>query len=157
AASPVCLYAGSLVPVELLAECPEDACLVDTANLDIEQITEELVRAHAKGHDVARLHSGDPSVFSAVNEQMKRLDEADIPYEVVEEPDHPENVLLITHGLTMRLFCMRWFHWSVAEFESLSNPGNGEARTLLLGENGRYTLDLPFRRWRTPEPYGRTG
>ncbi|MFE6701918.1 precorrin-4 C(11)-methyltransferase [Streptomyces sp. NPDC057718] len=83
AASPVCLYAGSLVPVELLAECPEDARLVDTANLDIEQITAELVRAHADGHDVARLHSGDPSVFSAVNEQMKRLDEAGVPYEVV--------------------------------------------------------------------------
>lgn len=83
AASPVCLYAGSLVPVELLAECPKDARLIDTANLDIEQITAELVRAHADGHDVARLHSGDPSVFSAVNEQMKRLDEAGVPYEVV--------------------------------------------------------------------------
>ncbi|MBT2424765.1 precorrin-4 C11-methyltransferase [Streptomyces sp. CB00316] len=83
AASPVCLYAGSLVPVELLAECPQDARLIDTADLDIEQITAELVRAHADGHDVARLHSGDPSVFSAVNEQMKRLDEAGVPYEVV--------------------------------------------------------------------------
>lgn len=65
-------------------------------------------------------------------------------------PDHPPNVLLVTHGLTMRLFCMRWFHWSVAEFESLSNPGNGESRTLLLGEDGRYTLDRPFEQWRTP-------
>ncbi|MGW7707260.1 precorrin-4 C(11)-methyltransferase [Streptomyces sp. NPDC054771] len=79
----VCLYAGSLVPEELLAECPPDARLVDTAQLDIDQITAELTAAHRAGHDVARLHSGDPSVFSAVNEQMRRLDEAGVPYEVV--------------------------------------------------------------------------
>ncbi|MGW2089361.1 precorrin-4 C(11)-methyltransferase [Streptomyces sp. NPDC001880] len=79
----VCLYAGSLVPRELLAECPPDARLVDTAQLDIDRITAELTAAHRAGHDVARLHSGDPSVFSAVNEQMRRLDEAGVPYEVV--------------------------------------------------------------------------
>ncbi|MBO0913997.1 precorrin-4 C(11)-methyltransferase [Streptomyces laculatispora] len=79
----VCLYAGSLVPAELLAECPPDARLVDTAQLDIDQITAELTGAHEAGHDVARLHSGDPSVFSAVNEQMRRLDEAAVPYEVI--------------------------------------------------------------------------
>jgi precorrin-4/cobalt-precorrin-4 C11-methyltransferase len=83
AACRVCLYAGSLVPRELLAECPPDAELVDTARLDLDQITEALVRAHRDGHDVARLHSGDPSVFSAVAEQMRRLDEAGVPYEVV--------------------------------------------------------------------------
>ncbi|MFI0981015.1 precorrin-4 C(11)-methyltransferase [Streptomyces sp. NPDC021093] len=83
AACGVCLYAGSLVPRELLAECPPDARLVDTAQLDIEQITAELTAAHAAGQDVARLHSGDPSVFSAVNEQMRRLDEAGVPYEVI--------------------------------------------------------------------------
>lgn len=83
AACGVCLYAGSLVPRELLAECPADARLVDTAQLDIDQITAELTDAHRAGHDVARLHSGDPSVFSAVNEQMRRLDEAGVPYEVV--------------------------------------------------------------------------
>ncbi|MCX4661284.1 precorrin-4 C(11)-methyltransferase [Streptomyces uncialis] len=79
----VCLYAGSLVPRELLAECPPDARLVDTADLTLDRITEELVRAHGEGHDVARLHSGDPSVFSAVAEQMRRLDAAGVPYEVV--------------------------------------------------------------------------
>ncbi|RST14387.1 precorrin-4 C(11)-methyltransferase [Streptomyces sp. WAC05374] len=79
----VCLYAGSLVPRELLAECPPDARLVDTARMDLDAITAELVRAHEEGHDVARLHSGDPSVFSAVAEQMRRLDAAGIPYEVV--------------------------------------------------------------------------
>ncbi|MFH8497207.1 precorrin-4 C(11)-methyltransferase [Streptomyces coeruleorubidus] len=83
AACRVCLYAGSLVPRELLAECPPDARLVDTAQLDLDQITAELLRAHEEGHDVARLHSGDPAVFSAVAEQMRRLDAAGVPYEVV--------------------------------------------------------------------------
>ncbi|MFD7295963.1 precorrin-4 C(11)-methyltransferase [Streptomyces sp. NPDC059897] len=79
----VCLYAGSLVPAELLAECPADAKLIDTANLDLDAIEREFVAAHEAGHDVARLHSGDPSVFSAVAEQMRRLDALGIPYEVV--------------------------------------------------------------------------
>lgn len=79
----VCLYAGSLVPRELLAECPPGARLIDTAQLDLDRITAELVGAHEQGLDVARLHSGDPSVFSAVAEQMRRLDAAGVPYEVV--------------------------------------------------------------------------
>ncbi|MEV5606865.1 precorrin-4 C(11)-methyltransferase [Streptomyces sp. NPDC052225] len=79
----VCLYAGSLVPRELLAECPPDAKLVDTADLDLDAIEAELLAAHEAGLDVARLHSGDPSVFSAVAEQMRRLDAHGIPYEVV--------------------------------------------------------------------------
>ena len=83
AASPVCLYAGSLVPVELLAHCPADARLVDTAQLNLDQILDELIAAHESGLDVARLHSGDPSVFSAVAEQMRRLDAAGVPYDVV--------------------------------------------------------------------------
>jgi precorrin-4/cobalt-precorrin-4 C11-methyltransferase len=83
AASRVCLYAGSLVPRELLAECPPDARRVDTAQMTLDEIIGEFVRAHEEGHDVARLHSGDPSVFSAVAEQMRRLDAAGVPYEVV--------------------------------------------------------------------------
>ena len=63
----------------------------------------------------------------------------------------------VTHGLAMRLFCMRWFHWTVAEFESLSNPGNAEVRMLVLGDDGKYTMDRPFDRWREPEPSGTTG
>jgi len=62
--------------------------------------------------------------------------------------NYPDNTLLVTHGLTMRLFCMRWFHWSVEYFESLSNPGNGECRSLIRGSDGRYTLDVPFAQWR---------
>lgn len=83
AACHVCLYAGSLVPRELLAECPPDARLIDTAQLNLDEITAETLRAHEEGHDVARLHSGDPSVFSAMAEQMRRLDAAGVPYEVV--------------------------------------------------------------------------
>jgi precorrin-4/cobalt-precorrin-4 C11-methyltransferase len=83
AAVAVCLYAGSLVPVELLAYCPPGARLVDTANLSLDEIVAELVAAHEAGLDVARLHSGDPSVFSAMAEQMRRLDAAGVPYEVV--------------------------------------------------------------------------
>jgi precorrin-4/cobalt-precorrin-4 C11-methyltransferase len=83
AAAPVCLYAGSLVPPELLAHCPPGARLVDTANLNLNEIVAELLAAHTAGLDVARLHSGDPSVFSAMAEQMRRLDALGVPYEVV--------------------------------------------------------------------------
>ena len=82
AESPVCLYAGALVPAEVLEHCPADARLVDTANLDLDQILAELSAAHVGGRDVARLHSGDPSVFSAMAEQMRRLDALGIPYDV---------------------------------------------------------------------------
>src|SRR3954468_12125724 len=61
AAAPVCLYAGRLVPVELLDSCPAGGGLVDTADLSLDEITAELVGAHEAGLDVARLHSGDPS------------------------------------------------------------------------------------------------
>ena len=83
ASAPVCLYAGALVPRELLDTAPPGARLVDTADLDLDQITAELVAAHEAGLDVARLHSGDPSIWSAVAEQMRRLDAAGVPYEVV--------------------------------------------------------------------------
>jgi precorrin-4/cobalt-precorrin-4 C11-methyltransferase len=82
ASSPVCLYAGSLVPAELLDACPPDARKIDTANLNLDEIIAEMTAAHRAGRDVARLHSGDPSVFSAVAEQMRRLDAAGVPYDV---------------------------------------------------------------------------
>ncbi|MDP9427815.1 MAG: precorrin-4 C(11)-methyltransferase [Actinomycetota bacterium] len=83
ATAPVCLYAGALVPRELLDTAPAGARLVDTADLDLDQITAELVAAAEAGLDVARLHSGDPSIWSAMAEQMRRLDAAGVPYEVV--------------------------------------------------------------------------
>ncbi len=82
ASSPVCLYAGALVPIELLDHCPPGARKVDTANLNLDEIIAELAAAHEDGLDVARLHSGDPSVFSAMAEQMRRLDALEIPYDV---------------------------------------------------------------------------
>lgn len=80
AACPVCLYAGSLVPREVLAHAPPGARVVDTAPMTLDQIVAEFVRAHEEGQDVARLHSGDLSVFSAVGEQTRRLRELGIPY-----------------------------------------------------------------------------
>ncbi|MEO3416943.1 precorrin-4 C(11)-methyltransferase [Roseovarius sp. CAU 1744] len=82
AACPVCLYAGSLVPEALLAHCPAGAHIVNTAPLSLDQIMAEIEKAHTAGHDVARLHSGDLSVWSAMGEQLRRLRAADIPYDV---------------------------------------------------------------------------
>ncbi len=80
ASCPVCLYAGSTVAPGLLAHCPPSACLVDTAPLTLDQIEAEYAAAHAAGQDVARLHSGDLSIYSAVAEQIRRLDRRGIPY-----------------------------------------------------------------------------
>lgn len=82
AASPVCLYAGSLVPEALLSHCPEGARIVNTARLSLDDIMEEIGAADAAGHDVARLHSGDLSVWSAMGEQLRRLREMGIAYDV---------------------------------------------------------------------------
>jgi precorrin-4/cobalt-precorrin-4 C11-methyltransferase len=80
---PVCLYAGSIMPEDLLALCPSEARIVDTGPLNLEQIVDEIIAADAAGHDVARLHSGDPSLYSALAEQCRRLDALGIGYEIV--------------------------------------------------------------------------
>ena len=80
--SQVCLYAGTYVDGEVLAHCPAGARLVDTRDLDLDRIVEALVEAHRAGHDVVRLCSGDPSVYSALAEQTRRLDEAGVPWDV---------------------------------------------------------------------------
>ena len=77
---PVCLYAGSIIPVELLAHCPPGARLVDTAPMTLDTIETEYLSAFAAGQDVARLHSGDLSIYSAVAEQIRRLERHGIPY-----------------------------------------------------------------------------
>ncbi|MGI9524287.1 MAG: precorrin-4 C(11)-methyltransferase [Hyphomicrobiaceae bacterium] len=79
---PVCLYAGSLVPREIVDAAPDCARIVDTAPLTLDQIIEEFSKAEAVGHDVARVHSGDPSIYGAVAEQMRRLDALGIGYDV---------------------------------------------------------------------------
>ena len=80
ASCPVCLYAGSIVPPDMLAFCPPDARLIDTAPLSLDQIVAEFVAARQAGQDVARLHSGDLSIYSAVAEQTRRLRALNIPF-----------------------------------------------------------------------------
>ena len=82
AAAPVCLYAGALVPPEILELAPADARLVDTQHLDLDAIVAEYVAAHAADRDVVRLQSGDLSIYSAVAEQARRLDELGIAWDL---------------------------------------------------------------------------
>jgi precorrin-4/cobalt-precorrin-4 C11-methyltransferase len=77
---PVCLFAGSIVSPQLLAHCPDGARIVDTAPMTLNEIEAEFVSAHGAGHDVARLHSGDLSIYSALAEQLRRLQRHAIPY-----------------------------------------------------------------------------
>jgi precorrin-4/cobalt-precorrin-4 C11-methyltransferase len=79
---PVCLYAGSLVPKELLEYCPPGARVIDTAPMSLDEIVDECRRATEQGHDVARLQSGDLSIWSALGEQVRRLEIEGIPYTV---------------------------------------------------------------------------
>jgi precorrin-4/cobalt-precorrin-4 C11-methyltransferase len=82
AACPVCLYAGSLVPQEILAHCPPGARIVNTAALSLDDIMAEIAAAHAENRDIARLHSGDLSIWSAMGEQLRRLRALGIPFSV---------------------------------------------------------------------------
>lgn len=82
AASPVCIYAGSLIPAAMLDHCPPGARIVNSAPLDLDAIMAEILAAHNAGQDVARLHSGDLSVWSAMGEQIRRLRALDIPFTV---------------------------------------------------------------------------
>lgn len=79
---PVCLYAGSLVPRAIIEAAPAGARIVDTAPLTLSEIIEEIAAAHKQGHDIARVHSGDPSLYGAITEQMRRLDALGIPFDV---------------------------------------------------------------------------
>lgn len=82
ASCPVCLYAGSLVPEALLSHCPPGARIVNTAPMSLDAIIDTIAEAHGAGHDVARLHSGDLSIWSAMGEQLRRLRALNIPYDV---------------------------------------------------------------------------
>ena len=79
---PVCLYAGSLVPREVVDAAPQGARVIDTAPMTLDQIIDEMLTADANGDDVARVHSGDPSIYGAIAEQMRRLDAHGITYDV---------------------------------------------------------------------------
>jgi precorrin-4/cobalt-precorrin-4 C11-methyltransferase len=81
-AAPVCLYAGTYVDAEVLAHCPPGAELINSANLDLDSIVARMIQAHEEGKDVARLCSGDPSLYSALAEQARRLSRAGVPWDV---------------------------------------------------------------------------
>ena len=80
--SPVCVYAGTYIDDQILAHCPPGATLIDSQHLDLDQITDHLVAAHQRSEDVARLCSGDPSIYSALAEQTRRLDRAGVDWDV---------------------------------------------------------------------------
>lgn len=80
--SPVCLYAGALVPAAVLAHASPGTRMIDTQHLDLTEILDQFRVAHGLGEEVARLHSGDVSIYSAAAEQMRRLDELGIPWDV---------------------------------------------------------------------------
>jgi broad specificity phosphatase PhoE len=119
----------------------------DWANFqDPSDIADQRELRNAYGHFFYRFRDGESGsdVFDRVSSFMETL------YRHWNKPAYAPNTLLVTHGLTMRLFCMRWFHWSVEYFESLNNPGNAEVRTLLR-QGPRYELDTAFDQWsRTP-------
>ena len=79
----LCLYAGSLVPEAVVAAAPADATVIDTASLTLDDIIAEIVTAHEAGFDVARVHSGDPSLYGAIAEQIRRLKTLGIDYKIV--------------------------------------------------------------------------
>lgn len=100
--SPVCLYAGTYVDDEVLAHCQPGTQLVDTAYLNLDAITKTLVAAHEAGHDVARLCSGDPSIYSAIAEQTRRLDAAGVPWDLTPGvPAYAATAALIGRELTV--------------------------------------------------------
>ncbi len=80
---PVCLYAGSLVPRDVIAHAPDAARVVDTSGMTLDEIIAEFQSADRRGVDVARVHSGDPSLYGAIGEQIRRLDKLGIAYEIV--------------------------------------------------------------------------
>lgn len=101
-ASPVCLYAGTYLDAEVLSHCPPDAELIDTQDIDLDQITEHMVRATREGRDVARLCSGDPSIYSAVAEQARRLDRAGVAWDVTPGvPAYAATAALVGRELTV--------------------------------------------------------
>jgi len=99
---PVCLYAGSLVPQAIVSKAPADARVVDTATLHLDEIVALMEEAHAQGQDVARVHSGDPSLYGATGEQMRHLDALGIPYDITPGvPAFAASAALLKQELTL--------------------------------------------------------
>jgi precorrin-4/cobalt-precorrin-4 C11-methyltransferase len=101
-ASPVCVYAGTYLDADVLSHCPPEATVIDSASLTLDEIVEHLVRAHEAGHDVARLCSGDPSLYSALAEQARRLDRAGVPWDVTPGvPAYAASAAILRRELTV--------------------------------------------------------
>lgn len=116
----------------------------DWANYqDSEDIARQKELRDRYGHFFYRFTDGESGadVYDRVSSFLETL------HRQFARDDYPANALLVTHGLTMRLFCMRWFHWSVEYFESLNNPDNADIRMLVRTEEGKYELDQPFTQW----------
>ena len=100
--SPVCVYAGTYIVDQVLTHCPPAVTLIDSQHLDLDQITDHLQAAHQRGEDVARLCSGDPSIYSALAEQTRRLDQAGVPWDVTPGvPAYAAAAAIIGHELTV--------------------------------------------------------
>ncbi len=112
------------------------------------EIADQKELRNAYGHFFYRFREGESGsdVYDRVSSFMETL------FRHWSEPNYTPNTLLVTHGLTMRLFCMRWFHWTVEYFESLNNPGNAETRTL-INDGRRFRLDTPFEQWTPSSPH----
>lgn len=138
---PVCLYAGSIMPDDLLALCPPDARVIDTGPLNLEQIIAELAAADAAGHDVARLHSGDPSIYSAFAEQRRQLDALGIGYEIVPGvPSFAAAAAVLGRELTVPGVAQTITLSRVATLSTAMPPGE-DLRTL-AGVGGTLVLHL---------------
>ncbi len=118
----------------------------DWANFqDPVDIAEQKAQRDRYGHFFYRFTEGESGsdVYDRVSTFLESM------HRNFETPLAPRNVVIVTHGLTMRLFCMRWFHWSVDYFESLDNPGNAQPVVLLRQPDFRYKLEAPFTQWDT--------
>ena len=138
---PVCLYAGSIMATELLALCPAGARIVDTGTLTLDQIAAEITAAHRAGHDVARLHSGDPSLYSALAEQCRRLDRLGIDYQIVPGvPAFAAAAAALGRELTVPGVAQTVTLTRVATLSTPMPPG--EDLTTLSGPGGTLVLHL---------------
>ncbi len=135
---PVCLYAGSIMPEDLLALCPPDARVIDTGPLNLDQIITELADAHAAGLDVARLHSGDPSIYSALAEQCRRLDALGVDYEIVPGvPAFAAAAAVLGRELTVPGVAQTVTLTRVATLSTAMPPGEDLANALGAGFDAR--------------------
>ena len=130
----VCLYAGSLVPAAIVAAAPDGARIIDSAPLTLDEIIAEMVAAHAKGLDVSRVHSGDPSLYGAIAEQMRRLAVLGIPYDVTPGvPAFAAAAAALGHELTLPDIAQTVILTRTATRSSAMPPGEALDRLAATG------------------------